>query len=487
MDLVANHTSDEHAWFQESRSSKTNSKRDWYIWRPPRYHENGNRVPPNNWESIFQGSAWEWDEGTGEYYLHLFVKQQPDLNWENPEVREAIYKTMRFWLDRGCDGFRMDVINMISKVSGLPDAPILDALKEYQAASLFYANGPRVHEFLKEMNDKVLSKYDIMTVGETPCTHLPEKIAMYVLPQNKELNMVFQFELMDIDLGGVEGNLESLVALMHRPWKLTDMKTCVNKWQTYMREQGYWNTLYIENHDQARSVSRFGNDSDQWRAISAKLLAMLQTTQSGTLFVYQGEEIGMRNFPRSWGLEEYKDVATINFYNGELERRRKNTGRADVNMEDVLDGFQRKARDHARTPMQWNAGLHAGFTTGTPWMRVNDDYADGWNVEGEIENPNSVFHFWKRALEIRKRHEVLVYGNFQLQLPEHEQIFAYTLTLHGQTALVVLNFSNKDVTFDTPPGDFSEARLTLSNYTDASEEISAPQITLRGYEGRLYL
>ncbi|GJE99983.1 glycoside hydrolase family 13 protein [Phanerochaete sordida] len=201
MDLVVNHTSDEHAWFKESRSSKTNPKRDWYIWRPPRYDEHGNRLPPNNWESIFQGSAWEYDEATDEYYLHLFVKEQPDLNWENPDVREAVYRMMRFWLDRGCDGFRMDVINMISKVPGLPDAPVLEPMKEFQAASLFYANGPRVHEFLKEMNEKVLSRYDVMTVGETPCTHNPQEIAEYVLPQNRELNMVFQFELMDLDLG----------------------------------------------------------------------------------------------------------------------------------------------------------------------------------------------------------------------------------------------------------------------------------------------
>ena len=275
------------------------------------------------------------------------------------------------------------------------------------------------------MNTKVLSHYDVMTVGETPCTHSAEEIAAYVLPMNKELNMVFNFELMDIDIGGTHD--DSAVPLMYRPWKLADLKRVVDKWQTYMREQGYWNTLYIENHDQARSVSRFGNDSDEWRGLSAKLLAMLQTTQSGTIFVYQGEELGMRNFPRSWGIEEYKDVATINFWEEyvpfifilsksvsltacfrELERRQKQTGAEKPGMDDVLDGFQRKARDHARTPVQWTSAKHAGFTSGTPWMRVNDDYADGWNAEAEMKDPGSVFHFWKRALAMRKEHEVFV-------------------------------------------------------------------------------
>ncbi|EKM51645.1 glycoside hydrolase family 13 protein [Phanerochaete carnosa HHB-10118-sp] len=483
MDLVVNHTSDQHAWFKDP-------KRDWYIWRSPRYDADGNRMPPNNWESIFSGPAWEWDEETGEYYLHLFVKEQPDLNWENPDVRAAVFKTMRFWLDRGCDGFRMDVINMISKVPGLPDAPVLDSTKEFQGASLYYANGPRVHEFLKEMNEKVLSRYDVMTVGETPCTHLPEDIAAYVFPQNKELNMVFQFELMDLDLGGAEDNLESLTALMHRQWKLTDMKKCVSKWQTYMREHGYWNTLYIENHDQARSVSRFGNDTPRWRALSAKVLAMLQTTQTGTLYVYQGEEIGMKNFPRSWSLEEYKDVATINYYKQERTRRQKETGKENPNMEDIIDGFQRKARDHARTPLQWNAASHAGFSTGTPWMRVNDDYAEGWNVEAEMKDPGSVWHFWKRALKLRRQHEVFVYGDFVLLLPDHEQVFAFERTLRGEKALVVLNFSERDVSVDlgTSAGVAPKMRVALSNYDDVlSQPLGGTAVTLRGYEGRVYV
>ncbi|KAF7791180.1 hypothetical protein EIP86_002191 [Pleurotus ostreatoroseus] len=336
MDLVVNHTSDQHAWFRESRSSKTNPKRDWYIWRPPRYDAEGRRMPPNNWKGNFQGSAWEYDKATEEYYLHLFVTEQPDLNWENPEVREAVWGTMRFWLDRGCDGFRvrvplrnselverskgreydfgMDVINMISKVDGLPDAVVTSPGEPYQPAGLLYANGPKVHQYIKEMHERVLSHYITMTVGETPLTHRAEDIAAYVLPRNKELNMVFQFEVVDMDSGGTEGGAEAVSPLTTSKWTVLQLKNIVRKWQQYKREEGYWNSVYIENHDNARSVSRFGNDSDEWRAPSAKLLAMMQATQSGTLFVYQGEEIGMKNFPRSWGIEEYLDVATINFW-----------------------------------------------------------------------------------------------------------------------------------------------------------------------------
>ncbi|KAI0684457.1 glycoside hydrolase superfamily [Cytidiella melzeri] len=346
MDFVANHTSDEHEWFKESRSSKTHPKRDWYIWRPPRYDENGQRHPPNNWKSIFQGPAWEYDETTEEYFLHLFVKEQPDLNWENTAVRNAIWDTMRFWLDRGCDGFRLDAINMISKAHGLPNAAVTDPGSELQPAALLYVNGPRVHEYLREMNQKVLSCYDAMTVGETSVTHNPDDIAAYVLPENKELNMVFQFQVMDIDAGGVEGGAEAVIPLAYREWKLLELKTITERWQLFKREQGYWNALFLENHDHSRSVSRYGNDTLQWRAASAKLLALYHTTQAGTLYVYQGQELGMANFSKTWDLTEYKDVATINFRKQELEKRQKAQGKIDVDMSDVLEGFQRKARDH---------------------------------------------------------------------------------------------------------------------------------------------
>ncbi|KAI0777898.1 glycoside hydrolase family 13 protein [Irpex lacteus] len=490
MDLVANHTSDQHEWFKQSRSSKTdNPKRDWYIWRPPRYDAQGTRQPPNNWKSIFQGSAWEWDEPTQEYYLHLFVKEQPDLNWENEQVRGALWKTMRFWLDRGCDGFRMDVINMISKVEGLPDAVVTDPTEEFQPAGLLYVNGPKQHVYLREMHDKVLSHYDTMTVGETPFTHHPDDIAAYVLPQNKELNMVFVFEIMDIDSGGVEGGAEAVSPLVHREWTLLKLKNITEKWQLFKREEGYWNALFLENHDNARSVSRYGNDTPQWRAASAKVLALYHTTLAGTVYVYQGQELGMANFSRTWGLEEYKDVATINFWKQELEKRQKEQGKTDVDMEDVLDGFQRKARDHARTPIQWDGSPHAGFTSGTPWMRVNDDYAQGWHVEAERADPNSVLNFWKRALEARKKNEVLVYGDFELLLREHPTIFAYKRTLDGVAAFVVLNFSTSETQVDLGSlgGLKSGAEVALATYPDFSFDGAKEQLKLRGYEGVLFV
>ncbi|KIJ60143.1 glycoside hydrolase family 13 protein [Hydnomerulius pinastri MD-312] len=399
MDLVVNHTSDEHQWFLQSKASKDDPKRDWYIWRPPK-HVNGTRLPPNNWKSVFQGSAWEYDEKTGEYYLHLYVTGQPDLNWDNPVVRDAVWDVMRFWIDRGCDGFRMDVINIISKTDGLPDAPVVDHSQYYQPASMYFANGPRVHEYIKQMHAEVLSHHDLITVGETPFTHEASELAAYVLPQNKELNMVFHFELMDLDSPD-----ES--PLVKKAWKLAELKDVIRRWQQYRRDEGFWNAVFIENHDHSRSVSRFGNDSKEWRAISAKMLSILEVTQTGTLYVYQGQELGLKNFPRSWGIEEYKDVASQNYWNLVKEQRRKAQGKEDVDMSDILDNFQQKARDHARTPMQWDSSPNGGFTKGTPWMRVNDDYNE-WNAALQLGDEESVHAFWKRAIGVRKQHDVLV-------------------------------------------------------------------------------
>ncbi|KAH8077732.1 alpha amylase [Cristinia sonorae] len=487
MDLVVNHTSDEHEWFIESKLNKTNPKRDWYIWRPPRYDEHGNRMPPNNWKSVFQGPAWEYDETTGEYYLHLFVTKQPDLNWENPDVREAVWKLMRFWLDRGCDGFRMDVINHISKVEGLPDAEVIIPTLPYQPGNAFYINGPKVHDYIREMNERVLSHYPhIMTVGEAPITHNPPDIAKYVYPQNKELDMVFQFEFIDID---AQGGKEAESPILWKPWRLQDMKDVMSKWQSFGREDGFWNSIFIENHDNSRSVSRFGDDSPEWRGISAKLLCIFQTTLTGTLYVYQGQEIGMKNAPKEWGLEEYKDPATINFWNQTLEKRVRMSGKReeDIDMSDIMEGCQRKARDHGRTPVQWDSSPHSGFTTGTPWMRVNDD---DWNVASQIGDPDSVFSFWKRALEVRKNNECLVYGDFKLLFPTHPTIFAYTRTLEGgSSALVVMNFSSAPVAVTEEVKRMKGARLLLSNYPvkEAGDQAWAVPTVLRGYEGRVYL
>ncbi|KAF7366033.1 hypothetical protein MVEN_00479400 [Mycena venus] len=533
MDLVVNHTSDEHEWFIESKSSKTNPKRDWYIWRPPKYDEAGNRQPPNNWKGVFQGSAWEYSAATDEYYLHLYLPKQPDLNWDNPAVREAVWDLMKFWVDRGCDGFRMDCINQISKVEGLPDAPIIAPEEVYQDASDYFANGPRVHEYVQEMNRRVLSQYgstvdvrarrahdaglleqacaplethvaretflslsspllpashslrsyspphsfdpqDLITVGETPFTHSAAELAKYVLEKHKELNMVFQFQLSDLDSPRGIRHLP----MVHRPWKLSELKEIVTRWQIFERDQGFWNAVFTENHDISRSVSRFGNDSDEWRAVSAKMLAMLQLTQGGTQYVYQGQELGLKNFPPT------------------LNHRRRQAGRDDdVDMTDILDDMQKKARDHSRVPMPWDSSPNAGFTTGTPWMRVNEDYMK-WNAASQLTDPQSVHSFWKRALQIRKENRVLIYGDFTDLSPDNEEIFAYIRSYGGQRALVILNFTSKRVTFNHLEAkakrvNLSQFKLVFGNYCDENKNApdvhSHPQVELEAYEGRLYI
>ncbi|KAF8882742.1 glycoside hydrolase family 13 protein [Gymnopilus junonius] len=483
MDLVINHTSDEHDWFLRSRSSKSDPKRDWYIWRPPKYDSAGNRRPPNNWKSTFQGSAWEYDEKTEEYYLHIYVLKQPDLNWDNPDVREAAWDVMQFWIDRGCDGFRMDVINLISKVDGLPDAPITVPGDEYQPASMFFANGPRVHQYIKEMHAKVLSKKDLITVGETPFTHDASELAAYALPANKELQMVFHFELMDID-SPKEG--QDIVALKSKEWKLDDLRSIVTLWQQYRRDEGFWNAVFIENHDHSRSVSRFGNDSDEWRALSAKMLAILQVTQSGTQFIYQGQELALKNFPGTWGIEEYKDVASLNYWNGILTKRREESGKEEVDMSDILDDFKKKARDHSRVPMQWDSSSNAGFTAGKPWMRVNEDY-EKWNIAAQLADDSSVHAFWKQALRVRKQSELLIYGEFTDISEGHPSVFAYARTLNKLKALILLNFTSHEVEFDLPRDANEELILVLGNYEKEGVLTAESKVTLlRGYEGRLY-
>jgi glycosidase len=310
MDLVVNHTSDQHEWFLSSRSSKSSPYRDWYIWKPARYDENGNRQPPNNWAQILgeANSAWTWDETTQEYYLSLFTPEQPDLNWENPAVRDAVHDVLTFWLDRGVSGFRMDVINLISKDQAYPDAPISVPTHKYQPGFMHYANGPRLHEYLRDINSKVLCKYDTLTVGEMPFVRSEDEIIRVVGAENGELNMIFAFDLVDID--NVPGDFKFTL----HPWDARDLKRIVNRLQRLMIERDGWNSIFIENHDQPRSVSRYTDDSDEWRGYGAKLLCLMQISLSGTLFVYQGEELGMRNMPESYGIEEYKDIESINFW-----------------------------------------------------------------------------------------------------------------------------------------------------------------------------
>lgn len=437
MDLVVNHSSDEHRWFEESRKSKDNPYRDYYIWRPGK--PDGSE--PNNWVSVFGGSAWEYDERTDEYYLHLFSKKQPDLNWDHPRLRREVYDMMKFWLDKGIDGFRMDVINYISKAEGLPDA----GHERYAWGGEFFACGPRLEEYLKEMNEQVLAKYDAMTVGEMPGVS-PEQAVVYTDPANKEVNMVFQFETMDIDSDGPKWNV--------KPWRLADLKQVTSKWQYGLNGRG-WNSLYLNNHDQPRMVSRFGNDT-AYRKESAKLLATFLHTLQGTPYIYQGEELGMTNV-RFDSIDDYQDIETMNFY-------REATQQWGWTPERAMEAIYAKGRDNARTPMQWDAGPQAGFTTGKPWLAVNPNCAE-INAEEALRDPDSILHYYRKLIELRKSHSILIYGDYALVAEEHEQIYAYTRSWQGETWLVLLNFSDREAELGSP--------AELQRYADASTELIA--------------
>ena len=463
MDLVVNHTSDEHPWFMESRKSKDNPYRDFYIWRPGRDgHE------PNNWRSHFSGSAWQYDEITDEYYLHLFTKKQPDLNWENPKVREEVYKMMDWWLQKGVDGFRMDVINMISKVPGLPDATPTNN-DRYQYGGQYFCNGPRMMEYLTEMKEKVLSKYDIMTVGETPNVSTEDAV-MIVHSETGALNMVFQFEHMGLDSTDGEGSRRSV-----KRWKLADLKAVTTRWQKDL-EKDAWNSIYLANHDQPRAVSRFGNDS-RFRVESAKMLATFTHMLQGTPYIYQGEEIGMTNVPFK-SINDYRDVETLNMYKEMVEEK-------GVDPDDMLKIFHAKSRDNARTPVQWDSSDQAGFTTGTPWIKVNPNYKE-INVALALADPNSVFHYYKKLIQLRKENPIMVYGTYNLILASHEEIYAFTRTLDDDRLLVILNFSENTPEFNLPENiTYATSDLLISNYkVDSSDDIH--KITLRPYEARLY-
>ncbi|KAF2029621.1 glycoside hydrolase [Setomelanomma holmii] len=486
MDLVVNHTSEEHAWFLDSRSSKTSSRRDWYIWKPAKYDADGNRQPPNNWAQILgeANSAWTWDETTQEYYLSLFTPEQPDLNWENPAVRAAVHDVLRFWLDRGCSGFRMDVINLISKVQTYADAEVNVKNNKYQPGDKFYANGPRLHEYLKEIRKEVLSKYDTLTVGEMPFVRDEDEIMRVVGAESEELNMIFSFDIVDID------NAPNDFKFSLYDWDARDLKRIINRLQRLMLERDGWNSLFIENHDQPRSVSRYTDDSDEWREYGAKLLALMQSTLAGTLYVYQGEEIGMRNVPKQWDEKEYKDIESINFFRKYREVYPGNDEKQQLAREII----QKKARDNARTPVQWSADPHAGFTSpsSTPWMRVNDDYKNV-NVSSQLATPNptlgtlSVHAFWRRALANRKKHaDVFVYGDFEVLDMQHEKVVAYKRWSKDEEFVTVLNFGGEEVNWDGL-GGVKVKKWVAGNYDegDLEQRRIEGSVKLRSWEGLL--
>lgn len=459
MDLVVNHTSDEHQWFVESKKSKDNKYRDYYIWK-----EGQGNNPPNNWGGVFGGSTWEYSEETGMYYLHCFSKKQPDLNWENPKLREDIYDTIKYWLDMGIDGFRMDVINFISKNQEFPDGEKEEG-KLYGDFGKHVINGPRVHEFLKELNRETVSKYDVMTVGETPGV-TPEMALDYVGEDRDELQMVFHFEHMDIDKNPGKAEI--------KPFDLLKLKEILSKWQTQLGDKG-WNSLYWNNHDQPRIVSRFGNDKEYWEK-SAKMLATCLHMQRGTPYIYQGEEIGMTNVPFP-SLEYYRDIETLNKYKEEVHVK----GRS---VEEVMKYIHHISRDNARTPMQWNKEKNSGFTIGEPWINVNDNYKN-INVEAQLEDNNSILNYYRKLIKLRKENEVIVYGKYELLLEKDKNIYAYTRELNGDKILVICNFSGENQQFILPKGiEVKDVQLLISNYPVEGENIN--NIDIKPYEARVY-
>ena len=443
MDLVVNHTSDEHKWFIEAKKSKDNKFRDYYIWRDP---VNGHE--PNNLGSCFSGSAWQYDESTDQYYLHLFSKKQPDLNWENENVRNEVYKMMNFWIDKGIGGFRMDVIDLIGKV---PDEMIT-------------GNGPKLHDYLQEMNKAALEGHDLLTVGET-WGATPEIAKLYSNPKRKELSMVFQFE--HIGLDQIEGKEKWDV----KPLDLLDLKKVLSKWQTELEGEG-WNSLFWNNHDLPRIVSRWGNDRE-YRVESAKMLATLLHGMKGTPYIYQGEELGMTNV-RFEDINEYNDIETLNMYKDRISK--------GYSHDEIMASIYAKGRDNARTPMQWDSTENAGFTTGKPWLKVNKNYKF-INAEDCLQDKDSIFYHYKKLINIRKHNDTIIYGDYKLLLPEDKNVFAYSRELNGDKIVVVCNFYNKEVNLNFKE-DFNNVEILLSNYKDSS--IFMKDLKLRPYEAIMY-
>lgn len=459
MDLVVNHTSDEHKWFIESKKSKDNPYHDYYMWADP--DKNGN--PPNRWESCFSGSAWEYVESVGQFYLHSFSSKQPDLNWDNPKVREEVFKMMTWWCDKGIDGFRMDVISMISKYPGLPDGP--ENGNGYTGNTS--CDGPNIHKYLREMNEKVLSKYRLITVGECPGVNA-EQAKKYANIDGSELDMIFQFE-------HVSGS--ALKPCHHGKWDgeamtMPELRANFTKWQKDL-EGCAWNSLFLSNHDQPRCVSRFGNDSEQYRELSAKMLATMTHFQKGTPYVYQGEELGMTNAYME-NIADYRDIESLNAY-------KELTTKENIPAKTVMGYIKAVGRDNARTPMQWDASDNGGFTSGTPWLQVNKNYKT-INAAAQVNDPDSVFAYYKKLIALRHTNEVMVNGVYDVLIPDHPQIYAYTRTLGDKQLLVLCNDSDTNAAI---PAELQEKihaakNILIQNYKDTDES------TLRPYEAVVY-
>lgn len=453
MDLVINHTSTEHEWFKQSASSKDNAFRDYYIWKDAK-----DLAEPSNWQSKFGGSAWEYDDQTEQYYLHLFDRSQADLNWENEQVREKLYEMIRFWAEKGIDGFRLDVINLISKNQNFPDDSTGDGRK-------FYTDGPRVHEFIHEMNEKAFAPYNMMTVGEMSSTNITSCV-LYTKPEREELDMTFQFHHLKVDYSNGEKWEKA-------PFDFLELKSILSDWQTGMHKGNGWNALFWSNHDQPRVVSRFGDDG-KYRQESAKMLATTLHMMQGTPYVYQGEEIGMTN-PNFTSIDEYRDVESLNAYKL-LEEKGKSE-------EEIIEILQQKSRDNSRTPMQWSDADSAGFTKGTPWIEAASNYPE-INAAETLKDPNSIFDHYKALIHLRKKHDIITYGDYLLLLPDDPNVFMYQRNWKTEKLVVVSNFYEKEVTVNLPFDGMDQVEILLSNYPDTA--VRDNEVTLRAYESVIY-
>ncbi|MDR4945556.1 glycoside hydrolase family 13 protein [Neobacillus cucumis] len=457
LDLVINHTSDEHPWFIESRSSKDHPKRDWYIWR-----DGKDGKEPNNWESIFSGPAWQYDEETDQYFMHIFSTRQPDLNWENPEVRNALYDMVNWWLDKGIDGFRVDAISHIKKEPGFPDMPNPENL-DYVPCFPKMMNVDGIDDFLTEFSQKTIKNYNIMTVGEANGVGLNDA-DKWVGEENGYFNMIFQFEFLSLWDKDGDGRVD-----------VRALKRNLTKWQKGLEGRG-WNALFIENHDQPRRVSSWGNDQKLWKE-SAKMLGALYFLMQGTPFIYQGQEIGMTNvqFP---SIEDYNDVGMVNYYRVETEKGRSH--------DEIMPIIWKQCRDNARTPMQWDASNMGGFTTANlTWLGVNPNYKE-INVESQINDPDSILSFYKKLIQLRKDNPLFVYGTYELLFPNHKHLFVYTRRLGGRKAIVINNFSEKSTRMKVPTNvSYTFSELVLNNYDTADKKLRR-ECTLKPYETRVY-
>lgn len=469
LDLVVNHTSDQHEWFKQSKSGKDNPYRDWYIWKKPRYDKENKRQPPNNWISHFGGSAWEYDEASDEYYLHLFAKEQPDLNWEYAPVRDAVHEIIRFWLSRGIDGFRLDVINYISKPQDYPDStrPLPPPGSE------LYAVGPRLHEYLQGIGS-ILNEYNAFSVGEMPSVEDPKEVIKSVRYDRGELNMIFHFDFMCMDKGP-DGKFTP------RDWPLSELKSLAAKWQTFMYANGGWNALYLENHDQPRSVSRFGCDCPKHRVQSAKMLATFLACQAGTVFVYEGQELGMTNVPKEWPIEEYKDINSLNHW----KALKSETSDPKILNEARVE-YQKKSRDNARTPMQWTSDpISGGFSTSSnpSWMKVNPN-TETINAAAQVNDPSSPFSYWQSVLAARKEYkDIIIYGDFELLDEKDEKVMAYTRTAEdGSVMLVVCNFSADEISWTSEGKVGSVKKVVLSSNGKTPSDFVGGKVALAAYE-----